>query len=166
MAPGGNVRRDNCASYNGWTSCTTRIGSWTVIIYYVDIHWPLTFRVLSIVISWCVITMLTTHRYTFTWKSAKFRSSKVWLKTVLAMSTVGLRAIDYDSIRTRRKWCGVRSREEQVLSISYHLPLVTRRSLHQTSFVTLECNFEPTFQLLVRSVRSFAVATTIFSNFG
>ena len=65
------------------------------------------------------------------------RSSKACLKTALASSTVGLRAIGYSSIWTSRKWCGVCRREEQLLSISYHSPLVTRRSLHQTPFVTL-----------------------------
>ena len=81
------------------------------------------------------------------------------------MSTVGLQAIGNDSIWTRRKWCDVRRREEQLPSISHYSPLVTWRSLHQTLFVTLECNFKPTFQLPIRSVRSFAVATTIFGNF-
>ena len=33
--PGGNVRRDNCTSYNGCTCCSTRIDSRTGTIYYV-----------------------------------------------------------------------------------------------------------------------------------
>ena len=97
----------------------------------------------------CICCADDTHVYI--WKSARFRWSKPWVKTALAIatSTIGLQAIDYDSIRTRRKWCGVRRREEQVLLISHHSPLVTRQSLHQTSFVILECNFVWTFQLKI-----------------
>ena len=38
MAPGSDVDRANCASYNGCTWRSTRIISWTVTIYYVH-HW-------------------------------------------------------------------------------------------------------------------------------
>ena len=163
MVPGGNVRRANCTSHNGCTWWTTRIGSWTVTIYIMytaDISCHGNGHQLM-----CICYADDTQVY-FHMKVGKIPVVKGMVEDCIAMSTIGLRAIDYDSIQTRRKWCGVRWREEQEISISHHSPLVTRRSLHQTSFVILECNFEPTFQLPIRSVRLFTVATTIFGNFG
>ena len=117
------------------------------------------------VISWCAFAMLMTHRYTFTRKSTKFQSSKAWLKTALATPTVGLQAIGYDSIRTRRKWCGVCRWEEQVLLISHHSPLVTQQiSIKRRLWPWCATSrLELTFQLPIKSVRSFAVATTIIA---
>ena len=140
-------------------------GRTSIIFYRLKNECWQTVRVSWMSISWCVFAMLATHTSMPSYESRQNsdRQRHGWrLYTPFRPSA---RKQSAQSGRDESD-AVFRRLEEQLHSISRHSPSVTRRSLHQRSFVTLVCNSEQTFQSTNTSVRSFAVDPTIFGSFG
>ena len=66
--------------------------------------------------------------------------------------------------KTEVMWCSLARRAGTFNN--HRSQLVPQQSRHRTLYVTLEFNFERTFQSPIRSVRSFAAVITTFGSFG
>ena len=144
----------------GCTRCSTRIGSCTITIYYVHCRHSMYRKWSSAGVLLC---WHHTHIY-FHMKVDKISAIKGMVEDYISHVQRWLASnrlwLNPDKM-TRWKWCGVCWLEVQVHSISHHLPLITRRSLHQTLFVTLECNFEPTWSVASTHLSDLVVKSTM-----